>query len=128
MKEEYVKNSKVKLQLKKLGPPPVYIIVSAQHITHNEEIAYDTIEVINENGLKIGTMTRDEGIARAKAIGLDLALVSDEPPRAKFVDLQQMRAAMIAKKKAAPSCDCFVLICCYCFCCCCFFVLNKLMF
>jgi translation initiation factor IF-3 len=72
----------------------------------NQHIRVPEVRLIDENGEMIGVVTVDEGIRRARAVGLDLVEISPtaKPPVCKILDYgkykyEQQKKAHEAKKK-----------------------------
>lgn len=69
----------------------------------NEEIKFSEVQVIGEDGQKLGLMKKDEAIELAYEKGLDLVLVSpnENSPVCKILDYSKFKFDMIKKAKEA---------------------------
>jgi translation initiation factor IF-3 len=69
----------------------------------NEQIRFDQIQVISDEGEKLGTMSSKEAINLAEEKGLDLVLVAPnaEPPVCKILDYSKYKFEMAKKEKEA---------------------------
>ena len=69
----------------------------------NEEIRFPNVQVIDENGTKIGMMSTQDAIEKAYERGLDLVLVSQnqDNPVCKFLNYSKYKFEMTKKAKEA---------------------------
>lgn len=74
-----------------------------QNFLANEDIKFAEVQVIDENGEKLGTMPTREAIKIAEEKGVDLVLVSpnSEVPVCKILDYSKYKFEMAKKSKEA---------------------------
>jgi translation initiation factor IF-3 len=72
----------------------------------NEEITAENVRLIDEEGGQVGVVSREEGLARAQEVGLDLVEVApnSDPPVCKLLDFgkykyEAQKKASVARKK-----------------------------
>ncbi len=72
-------------------------------IIRNEEIPFDTLRVVDENGKQLGVMKKSEAILEARARGFDLILVSPnaQPPVARIMDYGKYKYEIAKKEQKA---------------------------
>jgi translation initiation factor IF-3 len=79
------------------------LILIAKYYRLNHNIAARELLVLDNNGEKLGVLSKDDAIRKAKELGLDLVEIAAKatPPVAKIVDFQKFRYEENKKEQAA---------------------------